>query len=206
MTTILIPCKDLNLGKSRLSPWVDGRTRRSLCKMFLNRTLALATATVAASEVRLLTSDPDAREIAREFGVPTIADKGWDLNSALSGARAAMASDVSVSEVVILPIDLPCANSHSLGTVMREPGDVVIVPDHERRGTNVLSLSRAALRDFSFQYGSNSFMAHMAAAQRIGIEPAVVLDEDLAFDVDEPDDYHLWKEHAPTLLRGAAWV
>jgi len=203
MTTILIPCKGMNLGKSRLSPWVDGGARRSLCEMFLTRTLALATATVAASQVRLLTSDPNAREIARGFGIPTIADEGWDLNSALSGARAAMLEDDSVSDVVILPIDLPCANSHSLEKVMREPGDVVIVPDNERRGTNVLSLSRTALRDFSFCYGSNSFTAHMAAAKRMGFEPVVALDEDLAFDVDEPADYRLWKERA-ALLRGVA--
>lgn len=194
MMTILIPCKDLNLGKSRLSHWIDGRTRRSLCEMFLNRTLALATTTVSTSQVRLLTSDPNAREIAGRFGVPAVADQGWDLNSALSCARAVLARDEPVSDVVILPIDLPCANSHSLRRMMCEQGDVVIAPDRERKGTNVLRLSSLALRDFSFQYGSSSFMAHTAAAQRMGFEAVIVLDENLAFDVDEPDDYRLWKE------------
>lgn len=196
MMTILIPCKDLNQGKSRLSGWIDGRTRRSLCEMFLKRTLALATTTVSTSHVRLLTSDPNACEIAHGFNVPTIADQGWDLNSALSSARTAMAGDESVSDVVILPIDLPCASPHSLRKMMCEPGEVVIAPDYERKGTNVLRLSRLAFRDFSFQYGSNSFMAHLAAAQRMGFEPGIFLDENLAFDVDEPGDYRLWKERA----------
>lgn len=204
MTTILIPCKDLSLGKSRLSQSVDSRARRSLCEMFLRHTLALATAMVGAPMVRLITSDPHAREIARGFDASTIADEGGGLNAALQGARTVMIADRTVSNVVILPIDLPCANDRSLGKVMREEGDVVIVPDRERHGTNVLRLSAVALCDFSFCYGENSFKAHMAAAESIGFKPVVFLDDDLAFDVDEPGDYHLWKERTAPLRSAAS--
>jgi 2-phospho-L-lactate guanylyltransferase len=200
MTTILVPCKDLSRGKSRLSPGLDAAARRSLCGMFLHRTLALAVAMVGAPGVRLLTSDPDAREVARGFGIPTIADEGGGLNAALQGARTAMIADASV---VILPIDLPCAREPSLRSVMDAAGDVVIVPDRDRHGTNVLRLSRAALGDFTFCYGANSFTAHRAAAERLGFRPAVIWDDDLAFDVDEPDDYRLWQARAAR-LKGAA--
>ena len=199
MTTILIPCKDLSLGKSRLSRSIDSRARRSLCEMFLHRTLALAATMVGASRVRLLTSDSQACEVASGFDVSTIADEGCDLNSVLQAVRTVLIGDKTVSRVVILPIDLPCAGDQSLDKVMREAGDVVIVPDRERRGTNVLCLSRAALRDFPFCYGANSFRAHITVAERMGFKPVVILDDDLAFDVDEPGDYRLWKERAAFL-------
>jgi 2-phospho-L-lactate guanylyltransferase len=203
MTTILVPCKDLSRGKSRLSPGLDAAARRSLCEMFLRRTLALAVGMVGAPGVRLLTSDPDAREVARGFGIPTIADEGGGLNAALRGARTGLIADATVVSVVILPIDLPCAREPSLRSVMDAAGDVVIVPDRDRHGTNVLRLSRAALGDFTFCYGANSFTAHRAAAERLGFSPAVIWDDDLAFDVDEPDDYRLWQARA-TRLKGAA--
>lgn len=199
MTTLLVPCKDLSRGKSRLSRGLDSGARRSLCEMFLHRTLALAAATVGAPQVRLLTSDPQARAIARGFGISTIADEGHGLNAALRGARTVMIADPAVSSVVILPIDLPYARDQSLRNVIDQVGEVVIVPDRGRHGTNVLRLSSAALGNFSFCYGANSFTAHLAAAARIGVTPTVILDDDLAFDVDESDDYRLWQERVPRL-------
>jgi 2-phospho-L-lactate/phosphoenolpyruvate guanylyltransferase len=193
MSIVLIPCKNLSLGKSRLSCGLSQADRRTLCEQFLDRTILLATSTVGVSQVRLLTADASAIEIAARLGVATILDEGWDLNSALSSGRKRILDEEGTSAIVILPIDLPCATVHSLARIAREPGEVVIVPDRNGAGTNVLRLSRAVFRDFPFSYGPNSFQAHRNVAVRMGLSPAVVNDSSLEFDVDEPDDYRLWQ-------------
>ena len=49
MIVILIPCKNLDRGKSRLAGCLTPRSRRALCEFFLCRTLDVATQTVAAA-------------------------------------------------------------------------------------------------------------------------------------------------------------
>ena len=84
---ILIPCKNLDRGKSRLAACLTPRSRRALCEFFLCRTLDVATATVPPAHVRVVTSDPRVGAIAREYGVAVIADREGDLNGALERGR-----------------------------------------------------------------------------------------------------------------------
>jgi 2-phospho-L-lactate guanylyltransferase len=64
MTVILIPCKNLDRGKSRLAGCLTPRSRRALCEFFLCRTLDIATQAVTPRQVRLVTSDRRVETIA----------------------------------------------------------------------------------------------------------------------------------------------
>jgi 2-phospho-L-lactate/phosphoenolpyruvate guanylyltransferase len=200
---ILIPCKNLDRGKSRLAPYLDTRERRALCELFLCKTLALATSVIAANQVRIVTEDAQAATIGADYGVASIADRGIDLNTAIADARQILISDRSEPDVLVLPIDLPNATAAALENVLEQRATAVIVPDRRGSGTNLLFLRYLAFRQFQFAYGANSFERHLAAARSAGHIVKIVNDLRLTFDVDQPQDYQQWLEAIPGTSRRA---
>jgi 2-phospho-L-lactate/phosphoenolpyruvate guanylyltransferase len=194
---ILIPCKDLDRGKSRLAGCLTPRSRRALCEFFLCRTLDLATTTVSPARVRVVTSDPRVAAIAGEYGVAAIADREGDLNGALERGRRRILADVGDCAVLVLPIDLPLATPAALADIAGAPQDVVIVPDEEMDGTNVLRLGPRTLRRFQFSFGPHSYAAHCGFARAAGLDLRTVSEPSLAFDVDGPEQYRRWAPENP---------
>lgn len=185
---ILIPCKDLDRGKSRLADCLSPRSRRALCEFFLCRTLDVATQ--VSERVRVVTSDPRVVAIAAEYGVGAIPDGGADLNGALARGRAAVMAEADDCGALVLPIDLPLATPAALGRVATSSH--VIVPDEGADGTNVLRLAAAAFRAFPFDFGPRSFAAHRAHAHDMGLDIQIVEDPLLMFDVDTPAQFRRW--------------
>lgn len=192
---ILIPCKSLSEGKSRLSPVLSGEERAALCKRFLLETLALASAVSRSEDVRVVSSDPDAVQLAADFCVSSLGDPDGDLNNALMRAVERLIGPDLLEEhrdVLVLPIDLVLATPTQLNRVLAFAGDLVMTPDRAGCGTNLLRVSGRIARDFRFQYGENSAARHLAEAQRLGLRSEVLRDPDLGFDVDTPTDYAAW--------------
>jgi 2-phospho-L-lactate/phosphoenolpyruvate guanylyltransferase len=194
MRYILIPCKPLREGKSRLAGVLSAAERQALCRRLLRRSLTLALTLQPAAGVRVVTPDSDASEIAAEQGVATIDDGGVNLNDALRRGRAAIL-DASGGDAaaLILPIDLPYATADAVGRALAGAGDVVLAPDAEMSGTNLLYLGHRAFSAFAFAFGANSFAAHRDGAIGAGLKVEVLDDPRLAFDLDRPEDYERWK-------------
>lgn len=191
---ILIPCKSLRQGKSRLARVLSPRERRELCAHFLERTLRLALALGTATKVTIITRDVEARTIAATFGVNALEDEGTGLNDAVRAARDAVLCDAGEdSSALILPIDLPCATVAAVRRVTASAADVAISPDERRQGTNLLFLVGRALGAFSFAFGPDSYSRHRRAAESAGFRVAIVEDPLLAFDVDRPEDWRRWR-------------
>jgi 2-phospho-L-lactate/phosphoenolpyruvate guanylyltransferase len=187
---VLIPCKNLDHGKSRLAACLSPRARRALCEFFLCRTLDVATRAVAPARIRVVTSDPRAAAIAAEYGAGAIPDGGAGLNGALARGRAQALAEAGDCAGLILPIDLPLATPAALAGVANAAH--AIVPDESGAGTNVLCLAPAAFRTFRFAFGARSFAAHRASAYEMGLDIPVVEDPLLMFDVDTPEQYRRW--------------
>jgi len=191
---ILIPCKALTQGKSRLAGILSAVERQALCALLLRNTLGLARALQSARQVQVITPDAEIAAIAAEFGVGTIYDGGTSLNEALALGRAGILEESSGdAEAIILPIDLPYATADAVGRVKAREFDVVLAPDAERRGTNLLYLGSRALRIFPFAFGPGSFAAHRGWPERQGLRVATVDDPCLSFDIDRPADYESWQ-------------
>jgi 2-phospho-L-lactate guanylyltransferase len=201
MTVILIPCKDLDRGKSRLAGCLTPRSRRALCEFFLCRTLDIATQAVRPRQVRVVTSDPRVETIARDYGVVVIPDRGGGLNAALENGRQHVIAEGGGHAGLVLPIDLPLATPAELVMVASTPEEVVIVPDEARTGTNVLRLGPRAFGRFRFAFGVRSYAAHCAEARAAGFEAATVEAPNLAFDVDRPEQYRRWAPENPAWNR-----
>ena len=69
-----------------------------------------------------------------------------------------------------------------------EMEEIVIVPDSELDGTNVLVLPTNI--DFEFSYGPGSYTRHLKSATMLEAEVLVVADSPFSFDIDDPDDLH----------------
>ncbi|HEV2551304.1 MAG TPA: 2-phospho-L-lactate guanylyltransferase [Stellaceae bacterium] len=198
MHYILIPCKPLREGKSRLASVLSAAARQKLCADLLRNSLRLALILQPAARVRVVTPDPDAHDIAKAQGVATIEDRGVGLNAAVRrGLDAILATAGADAAALILPIDLAFATADSVARAFSGTADVVLAPDAERRGTNLLFLRRRALSVFALAFGRSSFAAHRDGATRAGLSLEILDDPRLAFDLDEPDDYRCWVQKAP---------
>lgn len=194
---ILIPCKSLSAGKSRLSAVLDTRARRALCALFLERTLDVALSLVPAACCHVVTGDADAAGQAAKRGASVIVDPGRGLNDALRVGRDAICAQAAEPiALLILPIDLPFAVAAVLDEVCKSAADVVIAPDRGRTGTNALFLAPRAKKVFAFHFGPDSFAAHQDVARRNHWRVEIFENARLAFDVDRPADYWEWQQDA----------
>jgi len=191
---VLIPCKKLDLGKSRLSARLRDHDRRVFCELLLNRAI-LNSATVAPNtRIAVVTSDLEAAAIAREHGVGVIDDPGLGLNAALENARRILSDGRDqLGTLFVVPTDLPLANAAAFRQLLNCSGDVVIAPDENGVGTNALALRSRAAHEFRFAYGECSYLRHTSSARSRGWRTTTFRHSLLAFDVDEPAHYDRWE-------------
>lgn len=189
----LVPCNGLSVGKSRLAGHLDPHSRRSLCEFLLRRTLALVAEVFSPDRVRLVTPDTRAGAIGLDYGIRYIEDGGYGLNQALATARAVVLNERPLSShALIFPIDLPYATKSSLEQLLSYREDVIIVPDQEKRGTNVMLLTAKVFPLFPFAFGEDSYDIHLSRALKAGQSVRSVTDERLTFDLDQPCQYDQW--------------
>jgi 2-phospho-L-lactate guanylyltransferase len=194
-TSILIACKSLRDGKSRLSACLGPAARHDLSRRLLERTLRCALDVLPASQVRIVTADPEATAIAQQHAISAIADPGLGLNAALEQARDHLLAEEPPSgpDMLILPIDLPFVTPQCIAEVLARAGDCGIAPDHAGTGTNLLFLRSAAPRTVPFAFGAGSYAAHLSLAQSRALAVVTFRDRRLAFDLDDPTDYESWR-------------
>jgi len=180
---ILIPCKPLKSGKTRLSSVLTEQERAALCASLLARTVALA-AGIAATTV--VTTDRAVVEISRRNNAQVFVEPARaDLNAALTAAYGAFPPG---DAVLILPIDLPLLTSATILRVCADQDIMTIVPDRLETGTNLMLLPRHVDRSFRFCYGIDSFRQHCTEANRLHLASRICHFAEAAFDVDTPDD------------------
>ena len=110
----------------------------------------------------------------------------WEPGRGLNGAVEAGVDrlrQAGVARCVVAHADLP--EAAGLAALSTRSG-ITLVPDRRREGTNVIVVPTDA--GFRFSYGPGSFARHLAEVRRLGLEPTIVDDPLLAFDVDVPAD------------------
>ena len=115
---ILIPCKSLGDGKTRLAQALDAKARRALCTGFLQRTLDVALALVPPSRCHVMAGDGAAAAIAAARGVTSCDDPGIGLNEALRQGR----DDLPQRCGRVRAADLPHRSAMGDGGRARRPG------------------------------------------------------------------------------------
>jgi 2-phospho-L-lactate/phosphoenolpyruvate guanylyltransferase len=187
---ILIPCKPLAEGKSRLAPVLSRQQRHELCAAMLRQTIKIVMQIVRREHIWLTTSDELAAAIVREYGITVIPESGNDLNGALELARRHIQKRTcaDLHGLMVLPIDLPLVDVAAVKRPVVDGAEVVVASNRAKTGTNLLYLTGAAAAKFPFSYGKNSFPRHCELARCSRYTLSVIDDSGLAFDLDEPSD------------------
>ena len=188
----IVPVKPLRRGKSRLAGTLSEDERTALNQELLEHTLKILTGIKELEQVLVVSRDPHALTIARNFGAKTLLEDGQPkLNTALK--RATVVSQVyTTAGVLILPADLPLLNQKDVLTLIKkasQPPVVVIAPDRHEKGTNALLISPANLIEYDF--GDGSFSRHCERARKAGVRLEIVKLPSLELDLDLPEDLEL---------------
>ncbi len=185
----IVPVKPLRLGKSRLSAVLGDEERAALNRRFLEQTLDTLRNTSEITQTLVVSRDPAALAIARQYSARTIHEDGTpDLNSALARATL-LARNYASRGVLVLPADLPLLTKEDLYYFLgfvSEPPCVVISPDRNDNGTNAFFVAPGGL--VACDFGSGSFKRHCAAALNAGAKLEVVRNANIMLDLDTPAD------------------
>lgn len=175
---VLIPVKAFGAAKGRLAEVLDGQARADLARSMA----AIVVAAAAPLPVTVVCDDDGVDAWARSVGASVVRVDGPGLNRAVEAGMKALAAD-GVALVVVAHADLPRATrlDHCAGF-----DGITLVPDRHHDGTPVAVVPTGT--GFRFAYGPGSFAAHVAEAERLGLAWRSLLDPDLAWDVDDPED------------------
>ena len=176
--TVLLPLRSLHSGKARLAGALSLPQRIKLIEVMAERVIDAA----HDLDVLVVHDDPDVESWATARGAKTLRPSTPGLNNAIAAGRDHLRS-IGCTRVIITHADLPHATDLR---VMLTGAEVSIAPDRHRDGTNVLSIPTEL--DFEFAYGPASFDHHVTISRNLGIEPHIIDEPGLAWDVDHPDD------------------
>jgi 2-phospho-L-lactate guanylyltransferase len=188
----IIPVKPLRRGKSRLAGVLGLEARTALNHYLLSNTLDILSTIPEIEHSLVVSRDPEALTIAREYGARTVQEQGSpQLNIALTRATM-VALRHSVQSVLIIPADLPLLTSKDIHEVIQRavnPPVVVITPDRHQQGTNALLIAPTGL--IPYEFGPDSFRKHCLSAKKAGARLEICWRKSVALDIDLPEDLEL---------------
>jgi 2-phospho-L-lactate guanylyltransferase len=188
----LMPVKGFRNAKQRLSPLLGSAAREVLAEtMFRDilREVRLARGLVGTFVV---TGDDKVAAIAAMAGAEVIRESAENGETgAVDFARLEL-KRAGCEAVLILPGDMPLVRARDVEQILAQVPDgatapfALLVPSHDRLGTNALLL--APPDAIPLRFGYDSFTFHSAQVSAQGLPLYGFENEHIALDIDEPQD------------------
>lgn len=196
----VVPVKELDAAKSRLSNDYSPAFRRGLARAMLEDVLrALAEASGLAG-IAVVTLDPDVARIAANWRARVFEDGARDGRTGAVTAAARRLAREGRAGMLTVPGDIPGITSDEVSRLLaahREAPAFSIVPAHDRRGSNAIVVTPADAVALAF--GNDSFLPHVETARRLGIEPTIFPLPGIGLDIDNARDLTTFlQEPSPT--------
>ena len=192
IVSALIPVKGFNNAKQRLSPLLNAADRELLAEVMFRDVLKQVTKARGLAETCVVTGDDKVAGIADSLGARVIREKAEKGETdAVDCARLEL-KQLAREAVLIIPGDLPLLRSADIEKVLTQIPQrtsfpfVLLVPSHDRMGTNALLLAPPDV--IKLRFGYDSFNYHMSQVSAQGLPIRVVENERIALDIDEPQD------------------
>ena len=185
---ILIPVKNLQTAKQRLSTVLDQASRTALAQAMVHDVLETLSRGSSLPQVAVVTNDPFTTDLARQFGFEIIPDQDNRSETHAIEMATALCEEQGVESTLVIPGDIPLIQAGELEQILAKAPEFgsVLVPAADGRGTNAAFRKPAAL--FPLRFGNDSFRPHYNSACATG-RPCVVLHlPGIALDVDNPAD------------------
>jgi len=185
---ILIPVKRLSQAKQRLASLLGQPARTELAQAMLLDVLEALDQWAGRPDVGVVTGDPFALELARQFSLEIIVDTANQGESEAIERATRVCQSRGIESTLVIPGDIPLVQSWELEKVLEAAPleGTVLAPAADGRGTNAAFRRPSGL--FPLRFGNDSFRPHLAAAHATG-KPCVVLSlAGIALDIDSPSD------------------
>jgi len=192
-TLSIIPVKNTAKAKSRLSQQLAQQERESLVFSLLLRTISIFKSCFDAKDILIVGFDPEVERLSEEEGLNFLKEAGSGLNRALHQATV-WATKHGFGAILISPLDLPFLSPKDIQSIVNlgTEGEVmVIAPDKDYQGTNILLLNPAT--KFKFCFGPGSYRRHLEQSEVCGLKQKMYYSFGTCFDLDDYDGYKIWQ-------------
>jgi 2-phospho-L-lactate/phosphoenolpyruvate guanylyltransferase len=189
MTWAVVPLKSPEQAKSRLSAALAPAGRIALFFSMARHVIRTVRESQGVSGVIVVTSSTQIAGFAKAMDCRVVLQSEDAGTSSAFEAGVAQACAEGLSDLLMLPGDLPLLSSRAVERFMRSsgtPASVTIAPDESGQGTNALLCSPPDA--IPLYFGPASFHRHAAAARQRGAALRIVKLRELAFDVDRQSD------------------
>ena len=183
---ILIPVKDLSKAKQRLATIAEQSWRTEFAQAMLADVLEQV-ASFGADDVSLVTSDSCALELAQRFGFDVFRDDFSHSETDAIDMATRECESRGIDTTLVIPGDIPLLSAAEIQSIYENAPVTgsVLVPSHDKRGTNAALRRPASL--FPLRFGNDSFMPHLSAAIATEKSCIILSLPGIALDIDTPD-------------------
>jgi len=185
----IVPVKEFSGAKQRLAGMFAPEFRRGLAAVMLEDVLAALTGAAGLAGVAVVTVDPVSDALARRMGARVLTAGARDGHTgAVTAAIRSLAAE-GAAGMLTIPGDVPGVTAAEIEAVLAAHDAApafTIVPAHDSRGSNTIVASPPELVPLAF--GNDSFLPHLDAARRSGVEPRVLRLPGIGLDIDNPED------------------
>jgi 2-phospho-L-lactate guanylyltransferase len=186
----IVPVKQFENAKARLSPMLSLNDRIHLSSLMLDDTLSALAGARSLDQVIVVSTDRRAEEIATRHGAKFLHEqKESGVNSAVMMADL-YCTEQGADATVVLPQDLPLLDAVDIvmGCDLAEKEDrcIVICPSLRYDGTNFLLRKPPSIMET--YYENDSYETHIKVASGRGIPVKLFFSKRLMSDIDTPED------------------
>ena len=190
--TALIPMKGFRNAKQRLSPLLSAKAREELAEAMFRDVLRQTVRARGLMETVVVTGDDEVAQIAAILGARLLREEAESgETNAVDVARLALKEN-GREAVLILPGDMPLLRAQDIEQVLAQVPETarapfaLLVPSHDRMGTNALLLAPPDI--INLRFGFDSFTYHMSQVAAQGLPLRFFENPRIALDIDDPKD------------------
>lgn len=192
----LVPVKTFSTAKQRLGDELRPEECAALARYMLDDVLNALEASPHVDTITLVGDDDETALLAQERRCRFMQEApGAGLSRALDAAAGILAADGERS-VLIVPADIPALSAADLDALaVKSNAALSLCPAARDGGTNALICSPPDV--ISFRFGPDSARKHLQAAREAGVSFLIIQADNIAHDIDTPDDLRWLLQHAP---------
>jgi 2-phospho-L-lactate guanylyltransferase len=188
----LMPVKGFRNAKQRLTPILGSAAREQLAEAMFRDVLRQVRAARGLAGTFVVTGDDKVASIASLVGAEVIRESAENGETAAVDFARQELKRAGCEAVLILPGDMPLVHASDVEQVLGQlpaetaPPFALLVPSHDRKGTNALLLAPPDV--ISLRFGYDSFTYHLSQVSAQGLPIRFCENEHIALDIDEPKD------------------
>jgi 2-phospho-L-lactate guanylyltransferase len=188
----LMPVKGFRNAKQRLTPILSSAARELLAETMFRDVLSQVRAARGLASTFVVTGDDQVASIAALAGAEVIRERAENGETAAVDFARQELKRAGCEAVLILPGDMPLVQASDVEQVLAQvpaeaaPPFALLVPSHDRKGTNALLLAPPDV--IPLRFGYDSFTFHLSQVSAQGLPIRFCENEHIALDIDEPKD------------------